>query len=228
MSTAASRILTRYYQKRRACANENMARSTVRLLQSAIRFQILNLCKYYVKWQTVFFTRLSEAHARFMCHEEVTVFDAVSVVYLLETSMDSNGSLIAAANPLHTSFPDNPSIQYLKEAEAILTGWVFEILVRHWNLRLNANISLGLGLQDIWQEERKRVMENRGRKALQRPESFTQALIANETFAKPNPPQHPRSGVCREGPSPRNCDVTRGNLTSHCWSWDSLKYFLMF
>jgi len=72
------------------------------------------------------FFRLSEAHARLMCHGEVTVFDAVSVVYLLETSMDSNGSILSSANPLHSSFPENPTYQYLKDAEMILKGF-FEL-----------------------------------------------------------------------------------------------------
>ena len=69
--------------------------------------------------------RLAEAHARFMAHEEVTVLDAVTVILLLDTSMDSNGSLVAATNPLHTSFPENPTKEYLRDAEAILTGLNF-------------------------------------------------------------------------------------------------------
>ena len=68
--------------------------------------------------------RLAEAHARFMAHEEVTVLDAVAVILLLDTSMDSNGSLVAASNPLHSSFPENPTQEYLRDAEAVLTGWI--------------------------------------------------------------------------------------------------------
>ena len=68
--------------------------------------------------------RLAEAHARFMAHEEVTVLDAVAVILLLDTSMDSNGSLVAATNPLHSSFPENPTQEYLRDAEAVLTGWI--------------------------------------------------------------------------------------------------------
>ena len=57
-----------------------------------------------------------------MCHKEVTVLDAVTAVLLLDTSMDSNGSLVAAKNPLHSTFPDNPTEDYLREAKTVLTG----------------------------------------------------------------------------------------------------------
>jgi hypothetical protein len=67
-----------------------------------------------------------------LCHDEVTVLDAVSVVLLLDTSMDSNGSLVASTNPLHTTFPEDPTRDYLREAEAVLRGsllpWRVEIL----------------------------------------------------------------------------------------------------
>jgi hypothetical protein len=40
----------------------------------------------------------------------------------LDTSIDSSGSVVAAANPLHSVFPDDPTADYLRDAERILAG----------------------------------------------------------------------------------------------------------
>jgi hypothetical protein len=58
-----------------------------------------------------------------MCHEEVSVLDAVTVVLLLDTSMDSNADFVSGSNPLHSTFPDDPTKDYLISAEKILTGY---------------------------------------------------------------------------------------------------------
>ena len=70
------------------------------------------------------FFRLAEAHARLMCRNEVTVFDAVTVTVLLDTSIDSNAGLEfeMSSDTLHSAFPDDPTSDYLKSAEKILTG----------------------------------------------------------------------------------------------------------
>ena len=57
-----------------------------------------------------------------MCHEEVTVFDAVTVVLLLDTSMDSTSDFKAPTNPLHSMFPDDATQDYLQNAQKVLTG----------------------------------------------------------------------------------------------------------
>uniref|UniRef100_A0A8D0L6R2 DNA helicase MCM9 n=1 Tax=Sphenodon punctatus TaxID=8508 RepID=A0A8D0L6R2_SPHPU len=92
-------ILVRYYQMQRRSDSRNAARTTVRLLESLIR--------------------LAEAHARLMFRETVTVEDAVTVVSVMESSMQG-GALLGGVNALHTSFPDNPMEQYRMQCELIL------------------------------------------------------------------------------------------------------------
>nr|XP_020657829.1 DNA helicase MCM9 isoform X1 [Pogona vitticeps]XP_020657830.1 DNA helicase MCM9 isoform X1 [Pogona vitticeps]XP_020657831.1 DNA helicase MCM9 isoform X1 [Pogona vitticeps]XP_020657832.1 DNA helicase MCM9 isoform X1 [Pogona vitticeps]XP_020657836.1 DNA helicase MCM9 isoform X1 [Pogona vitticeps] len=92
-------ILLRYYQMQRQSDCRNAARTTVRLLESLIR--------------------LAEAHARLMFRETVTIEDAVTVVSVMESSMQG-GALLGGINALHTSFPENPMEQYRMQCELIL------------------------------------------------------------------------------------------------------------
>ncbi|XP_042301657.1 DNA helicase MCM9 isoform X1 [Sceloporus undulatus] len=92
-------ILVRYYQMQRQSDCRNAARTTIRLLESLIR--------------------LAEAHARLMFRETVTVEDAVTVVSVMESSMQG-GALLGGVNALHTSFPENPVEQYRMQCELIL------------------------------------------------------------------------------------------------------------
>ncbi|KAH0622265.1 hypothetical protein JD844_024411 [Phrynosoma platyrhinos] len=92
-------ILVRYYQMQRQSDCRNAARTTIRLLESLIR--------------------LAEAHARLMFRETVTVEDAVTVVSVMESSMQG-GALLGGVNALHTSFPENPMEQYRMQCELIL------------------------------------------------------------------------------------------------------------
>ena len=79
-------ILQSYYQAQRAAATHNAAaQTTIRLLESLIR--------------------LSEAHARLMFHNEVTIQDAVVAVCIIENSMQ-NMSLLGCVNFLHVCFPE--------------------------------------------------------------------------------------------------------------------------
>ena len=50
--------------------------------------------------------RLSEAHARLMFHDEVTIQDAIIAVCVIESSMHNTALIGDSINPLHTSFPE--------------------------------------------------------------------------------------------------------------------------
>ncbi|XP_036438592.1 DNA helicase MCM9 [Colossoma macropomum] len=97
----ANSILARYYQLQRQSDSRNAARTTIRMLESL--------------------GRLSEAHARLMFREMVTVEDAVVAVSVMECSMQG-GALLGNVNTLHTSFPDNPKEQYRTQCQIVLEG----------------------------------------------------------------------------------------------------------
>ncbi|XP_068087469.1 DNA helicase MCM9 [Hyperolius riggenbachi] len=115
MSEGANMILVRYYQLQRQSDSRNAARTTIRLLESLIR--------------------LAEAHARLMYRNVVTVEDAITVVSVMESSMQG-GALLGGVNALHTSFPDDPREQYQLQCELLLER---------------------LGLQNILREELQRL-----------------------------------------------------------------------
>ncbi|XP_071997791.1 DNA helicase MCM9 isoform X2 [Engystomops pustulosus] len=115
MSEGANLILVRYYQLQRQSDSRNAARTTIRLLESLIR--------------------LAEAHARLMYRDIVTVEDAITVVSVMESSMQG-GALLGGVNALHTAFPENPQEQYQMQCELLLAR---------------------LGLQNILQEELQRL-----------------------------------------------------------------------
>ncbi|NWX17417.1 MCM9 helicase, partial [Aegotheles bennettii] len=98
-SDESNLILVRYYQMQRQSDCRNAARTTIRLLESLIR--------------------LAEAHARLMFRDTVTLEDAVTVVSVMESSMQG-GALLGGINALHTSFPENPMAQYRTQCELIL------------------------------------------------------------------------------------------------------------
>lgn len=102
LSPGANKILSNYYQRQRNTDAMDVARTTVRLLQSCIR--------------------LAQGHARLMCRDEVWVQDAVCTVLLLECSTASSSSLVKGANALHTTFPTNPLAEYKVQAKMILEG----------------------------------------------------------------------------------------------------------
>lgn len=95
------KVLQMYYQAQRAADIRNAARTTIRLLESLIR--------------------ISEAHARLMFRDEVTVGDALFAVIIMESSMQSSAILEKQAGCLHTSFPNNPDEHFFEQAKIILT-----------------------------------------------------------------------------------------------------------
>uniref|UniRef100_A0A8C3P9S3 DNA helicase MCM9 n=1 Tax=Chrysemys picta bellii TaxID=8478 RepID=A0A8C3P9S3_CHRPI len=99
LSDESNLILVRYYQMQRQSDCRNAARTTIRLLESLIR--------------------LAEAHARLMFRDTVTLEDAITVVSVMESSMQG-GALLGGINALHTSFPENPMEQYRMQCELIL------------------------------------------------------------------------------------------------------------
>ncbi|XP_067402758.1 DNA helicase MCM9 [Emydura macquarii macquarii] len=99
LSDESNLILARYYQMQRQSDCRNAARTTIRLLESLIR--------------------LAEAHARLMFRDTVTLEDAITVVSVMESSMQG-GALLGGINALHTSFPENPLEQYRMQCELIL------------------------------------------------------------------------------------------------------------
>ncbi|KAK2506167.1 hypothetical protein MC885_013401 [Smutsia gigantea] len=60
-----------------------------------------------------------QTHARLMFRSTVTLEDAVTVVSVMESSMQG-GTLLGGVNALHTSFPENPLEQYQRQCELIL------------------------------------------------------------------------------------------------------------
>lgn len=69
-----------------------------------------------VLWDVTGLCRLSQAHAKLMFRDEVTVQDAVVTVALIESSMQST-ALIGQVNVLHTSFPKDPIEEYARQGE---------------------------------------------------------------------------------------------------------------
>ncbi|XP_037699843.1 DNA helicase MCM9 isoform X2 [Choloepus didactylus] len=99
LSDEGNQVLLRYYQMQRQSDSRNAARTTIRLLESLIR--------------------LAEAHARLMFRDSVTLEDAITVVSVMESSMQGS-ALLGGVNALHTSFPENPLEQYQRQCELIL------------------------------------------------------------------------------------------------------------
>ncbi|XP_026943457.1 DNA helicase MCM9 isoform X4 [Sagmatias obliquidens] len=77
----------------------------------------------------------NKAHARLMFRDTVTLEDAITVVSVMESSMQG-GALLGGVNALHTSFPDNPLEQYQKQCELILEKLELHSLLREELRRL--------------------------------------------------------------------------------------------
>ncbi|XP_007952382.1 DNA helicase MCM9 [Orycteropus afer afer] len=127
LSDAGNQVLLRYYQMQRQSDSRNAARTTIRLLESLIR--------------------LAEAHARLMFRDTVTLEDAITVVSVMESSMQG-GALLGGVNALHTSFPENPLEQYQRQCELILEKLELQSLLSEELRRLE-----GLQNQNVHQSQ---------------------------------------------------------------------------
>ena len=95
----ANLVLSNYYQFQRQSISRDVARTTVRLLESLLR--------------------LAEGHARLMFRNEVLLHDAITAVTLIESSMQGS-ALIAETDCLHTTFPVDPLEEYRRQGKAII------------------------------------------------------------------------------------------------------------
>ncbi|KAI0217789.1 hypothetical protein LSAT2_030502 [Lamellibrachia satsuma] len=100
IKTTAPALTDDASRAQRSADGRNAARTTMRLLESMIR--------------------LSQAHSRLMCHENVTVQDAVVAVSVVESSMQGS-ALLGGVNALHTSFPADPDEEYKLQVDLILS-----------------------------------------------------------------------------------------------------------
>ncbi|NXY82224.1 MCM9 helicase, partial [Alcedo cyanopectus] len=143
LSSESNLVLVRYYQLQRQSSRRNAARTTVRLLESLVR--------------------LAEAHARLMFRDTVTLEDAVTVVSVMESSMQG-GALLGGINALHTSFPENPMAQYRTQCELILER---------------------LELQDLLQQELQRLDRLQKENSCQlQPEETSTSCLNKDTFGQ--------------------------------------------
>ncbi|KAG0047852.1 DNA helicase mcm9 [Gryganskiella cystojenkinii] len=101
LTPPAEQVLVSYYQLQRKADIRNAARTTIRLLESLIR--------------------LSQAHARLMARNQVTVEDAVVIVSLMEATAQGGAAMLGGINPLHASFPKNAEEEYQRQEEAMLS-----------------------------------------------------------------------------------------------------------
>ncbi|GBM94337.1 DNA helicase MCM9 [Araneus ventricosus] len=110
MTASCEKVLQTYYRRQRSLEGRNFARTTPRLLQSLIR--------------------LAEGHARLMFRDEVLVIDAIMAIILMESSM-SGSAVLDGLTTLHTSFPDNPRMEYNEKAKTVLKLLNLEDLLPH-------------------------------------------------------------------------------------------------
>ncbi|XP_076818817.1 DNA helicase MCM9-like isoform X2 [Clavelina lepadiformis] len=99
LSSEADQVLRAYYRCHRQSNSRNAARTTIRLLESLIR--------------------LSEAHARLMFRNVVTIQDAIATVTVVESSMQG-GSLLPTGSILHSCFPKDADVEYQKHSRLVL------------------------------------------------------------------------------------------------------------
>ncbi len=100
LSKSSMAVLESYYLLQRKNDARSAARTTVRLLESLIR--------------------LSQAHARIMCREEVLLQDAIMAILVVEASLN-HSSMLDMESVLHTEFPADPEAEYLEMKEKVLS-----------------------------------------------------------------------------------------------------------
>ena len=63
--------------------------------------------------------RLSQAHAKLMLHDSVLIEDAIVTISLVECTM-LNSSLLGSVSVLHSVFPADPQLEFVKQSEMCL------------------------------------------------------------------------------------------------------------
>jgi len=109
LSPEARLVLGRYYQSQRDSKDRDVARTTVRLLESL--------------------TRLAQAHARLMCHRRVELADAVSAIMLMESSL--------LRSPDGTSMRGTPDCHRAQEAYEAYEAALLQRLTINKSIVLN-------------------------------------------------------------------------------------------
>ena len=99
LTEESSLILTRYYQLQRQADLRNSARTTIRMLESLVR--------------------LSQAHAKLMCHRLVEKMDAVMAIIVMESSFQSQ-SVCGLKLDVFESFPSDPDKEFKEKYELVL------------------------------------------------------------------------------------------------------------
>lgn len=105
LTERSSLILTRYYQLQRQADLRNSARTTIRLLESLVR--------------------ISQAHAKLMCHKEVEVNDAVVAIILIECSFQSQ-SVCGLKSDVFESFPNDSDSEFISQRNIFIICCVGE------------------------------------------------------------------------------------------------------
>lgn len=167
ISEEANKILVKYYQVQRQSGFRNAARTTIRMLESLVR--------------------LAEAHARLMFRDKVTVEDAITVISVMESSMQG-GALLGGVNALHTSFPANTIEQYKMQCELLLER---------------------LGLNDLLQQELQRLDSIQNGDEQHPPNGCTNSSDRCDAFSEAAPDSR-TDGL---NPIAQDVDQTDGDLT---------------
>ncbi|KAI9136480.1 mcm domain-containing protein [Paraphysoderma sedebokerense] len=133
LTPPAQEVLKRYYQLQRRADSRSAARTTIRLLESLIR--------------------LSQAHAKLMCRNEVEVRDAVVAVTMMEASMQGSSLFGASISALHSAFPREPEKEYYFQEKIILSKMNLHHLITQIDNSRSQNADEHVGLDDDQHED---------------------------------------------------------------------------
>jgi DNA helicase MCM9 len=118
MSHGARVVLGKYYQLQRRADLRDVARTTIRLLESLIR--------------------LAQAHAKLMCRESVEISDAIWSIVLMETSLATQ-SVLGMRPDVYAVSAESPTVQYEQYETTILTKLEINLkIIDNSHLKLDA------------------------------------------------------------------------------------------
>ncbi|KAL6046114.1 hypothetical protein STEG23_023658 [Scotinomys teguina] len=125
----------------------------------------------------------SAAHARLMFRNTVMLEDAITVVSVMESSMQG-GALLGGVNALHTSFPENAQAQYRRQCELILEK---------------------LELQSLLSEELRRL-ERLQNESVHQPQPQSGEVEADPGSSRNDPMDKPKLRTSSQQEQSRSCD----------------------